>query len=339
MGEGGPRRRRPRTFKHPQWVEPALPRKASPTGRRSRRSSAWNRAKPLFRGASFSERECKFSPSRRPALGMPRSRPVASPGDIAHLMWTGPRIRHEYPRHSKSLRPSLPPALSDSRPRHDEKTQDQGPQGFGQAGSARLEHQRRRRDLGPAMARSHGDCRISRRWSRISALTASFASARAPAAPMKSKSAISRVATNSCGCIDHRVNGLGTCKHIEGVLSALKTKHGRAAPSPPPRNRLAARRSVPAARRRGEAKARRRGAHRRGAGLSEALPWQEGRVDRRPRGDGAPDRSGAGRAGELEDLAPFRPLDRAPAPPFGARKGAGGIFGRGRERTRRASTW
>jgi hypothetical protein len=26
---------------------------------------------------------------------------------------------------------------------------------------------------------------------------------------------------NSCGCIDHRVNALGTCKHIEGVLSAL----------------------------------------------------------------------------------------------------------------------
>jgi superfamily II DNA or RNA helicase len=26
---------------------------------------------------------------------------------------------------------------------------------------------------------------------------------------------------NSCGCIDHRVNGLGTCKHIEGVLAAL----------------------------------------------------------------------------------------------------------------------
>jgi hypothetical protein len=31
---------------------------------------------------------------------------------------------------------------------------------------------------------------------------------------------------NSCGCIDHRVNGLGTCKHIEGVLSALKKKLG-----------------------------------------------------------------------------------------------------------------
>jgi SNF2 domain-containing protein/helicase-like protein len=32
--------------------------------------------------------------------------------------------------------------------------------------------------------------------------------------------------TNSCGCIDHRVNGLGTCKHIEGVLAALRKKLG-----------------------------------------------------------------------------------------------------------------
>ena len=31
---------------------------------------------------------------------------------------------------------------------------------------------------------------------------------------------------NSCGCIDHRVNGLGSCKHIEGVLASLKKKHG-----------------------------------------------------------------------------------------------------------------
>jgi len=31
---------------------------------------------------------------------------------------------------------------------------------------------------------------------------------------------------NSCGCIDHRVNGLGTCKHIEGVLAALRKRHG-----------------------------------------------------------------------------------------------------------------
>ncbi len=26
---------------------------------------------------------------------------------------------------------------------------------------------------------------------------------------------------NSCGCIDHRVNGLGTCKHIEGAITAM----------------------------------------------------------------------------------------------------------------------
>ena len=34
--------------------------------------------------------------------------------------------------------------------------------------------------------------------------------------------------TNSCGCIDHRVNGLGTCKHIEGVLAALARGKKRA---------------------------------------------------------------------------------------------------------------
>jgi len=33
---------------------------------------------------------------------------------------------------------------------------------------------------------------------------------------------------NSCGCIDHRVNGLGTCKHIEGVLGALRRQNPRA---------------------------------------------------------------------------------------------------------------
>ncbi len=27
--------------------------------------------------------------------------------------------------------------------------------------------------------------------------------------------------TNSCGCIDYRVNGLGTCKHIEGTIAAM----------------------------------------------------------------------------------------------------------------------
>jgi hypothetical protein len=33
---------------------------------------------------------------------------------------------------------------------------------------------------------------------------------------------------NSCDCIDHRVNGLGTCKHIEGVLAAIERKSGKA---------------------------------------------------------------------------------------------------------------
>src|SRR5712691_4691153 len=33
---------------------------------------------------------------------------------------------------------------------------------------------------------------------------------------------------NSCGCIDHRVNGLGTCKHIEGVLAALRRRSAKA---------------------------------------------------------------------------------------------------------------
>src|SRR6202158_5133195 len=33
---------------------------------------------------------------------------------------------------------------------------------------------------------------------------------------------------NSCGCIDHRVNGLGTCKHIEGVLAALEGHRAKA---------------------------------------------------------------------------------------------------------------
>jgi superfamily II DNA or RNA helicase len=33
---------------------------------------------------------------------------------------------------------------------------------------------------------------------------------------------------NSCGCIDHRVNGLGTCKHIEGVLAALRQRGDKA---------------------------------------------------------------------------------------------------------------
>mgnify|MGYP001569777621 FL=1 len=34
--------------------------------------------------------------------------------------------------------------------------------------------------------------------------------------------------SNSCGCIDHRANGLGTCKHIEGVLVALRQRKAKA---------------------------------------------------------------------------------------------------------------
>jgi SNF2-related domain/Helicase conserved C-terminal domain len=33
---------------------------------------------------------------------------------------------------------------------------------------------------------------------------------------------------NSCGCIDHRTNGLGTCKHIEGVLATLQQRSASA---------------------------------------------------------------------------------------------------------------
>ena len=33
---------------------------------------------------------------------------------------------------------------------------------------------------------------------------------------------------NSCGCADHRVNGLGTCKHVEGVLAWLHRRGARA---------------------------------------------------------------------------------------------------------------
>lgn len=32
---------------------------------------------------------------------------------------------------------------------------------------------------------------------------------------------------NSCGCVDHAVNGLGTCKHVEGALHALRRGRSR----------------------------------------------------------------------------------------------------------------
>jgi hypothetical protein len=45
---------------------------------------------------------------------------------------------------------------------------------------------------------------------------------------------------NSCGCPDYRVNGLGTCKHIEAVLSRVRKK--RAARQPNPRAEIFLRR-------------------------------------------------------------------------------------------------
>ncbi len=33
---------------------------------------------------------------------------------------------------------------------------------------------------------------------------------------------------NTCACVDHRVNGLGTCKHVEGVIASLRRKGVRA---------------------------------------------------------------------------------------------------------------
>jgi hypothetical protein len=33
---------------------------------------------------------------------------------------------------------------------------------------------------------------------------------------------------NSCGCLDYRTNGLGTCKHIEGALAAIERGKKRA---------------------------------------------------------------------------------------------------------------
>jgi hypothetical protein len=32
---------------------------------------------------------------------------------------------------------------------------------------------------------------------------------------------------NTCGCPDHRVNGLGTCKHVEAVLASLSAAQKR----------------------------------------------------------------------------------------------------------------
>ena len=82
----------------------------------------------------------------------------------------------------------------------------------------------------------------SRRWNRSIPSSARSACARRAAASTRSKSASLDGLANSCGCIDHRVNGLGTCKHIEGVLAALA--RGRSARFAPPRGGKPARRGV-----------------------------------------------------------------------------------------------
>ena len=68
----------------------------------------------------------------------------------------------------------------------------------------------------------------SRNWSRPTLSSARFG--RSPAAAVSTRSEIRSLDgfANSCGCIDHRVNGLGTCKHIEGVLAALRRRSAKA---------------------------------------------------------------------------------------------------------------
>ena len=90
-----------------------------------------------------------------------------------------------------------------------------------------VENQRRGRDRPAALAGSHRNPR--RRAERPGArifrpVPARSASGGAYEVEIRS---LDRP-PNSCGCIDHRVNGLGTCKHVEGVLAALRRGKARA---------------------------------------------------------------------------------------------------------------
>ena len=151
---------------------------------------------------------------------------------------------------------------------------------------------------------------------------------------------------NSCGCIDHRVNGLGTCKHIEGVLAALRQRGAKAFREAAAAGQ-SARRGLsrsPRRRRAGLDVARgRRPPHARGARLARAVPRSRRHARCRSRtrsqalvsawhvapADDPPPRSG---------VAPFRAVARAAAPRALARGGARGVPRRGRGRQRRAST-
>ena len=241
--------------------EPTLPRKTSPTGRQSQRSSPWNRSKPLCGGASFSERGRKISPSRRLCTGNPTQSACGEPRGSAPFDVDQAGLRHKYPRHSKALRPSLPPASLIRGPAMTKKPKTKA---------------RKVLDKPEVLGwNTSDDDEISvRQWrgrteiAHIEALEPNFG----PYGLFRVGSGSGRDyeveirdltgRANSCGCIDHRVNGLGTCKHIEGVLSALKTSMGETRLRRRRRDRLAACGSVFAARRGGEAKARRRGAHR-----------------------------------------------------------------------------
>src|SRR5271167_502231 len=102
---------------------------------------------------------------------------------------------------------------------------DQSPQGPAKAANSGLEDQRFRRDRAAPL---RGRTEIA----RIEALEPNLG----PYGTFRARSSggglyeveIRDLAgrTNSCGCADHRVNGLGTCKHIEGVLFALRKKLG-----------------------------------------------------------------------------------------------------------------
>ena len=145
--------------------------------------------------------------------------------------------------------------------------------------------------------------------------------------------------TNSCGCIDHRVNGLGTCKHVEGVLAALRRRgvkafRAAAAAGPTRVEIFLDRRGTPrpaiawpAA---GNDLGTRSGA---GARLARALPRRRRHARPGSRHHRRPHRRlarGAGRgAAAVARLAPLRTVARAAAADALAHRGTRRLPGRG----------
>ncbi len=143
--------------------------------------------------------------------------------------------------------------------------------------------------------------------------------------------------TNSCGCIDHRVNGLGTCKHIEGVTrrpAAAQREGGsrgcccgqsarrdvsRPARCAAPDHRLAhSPRRTPAS----------------GAPMDRAVPRIRWSARRRSGSDRCVSRSLGQRPGEAASIDPglasLRSMARSAAPSALARRGSVRVRGRGR---------